>query len=399
MSDKSISHAISGGLSGLVSMALTYPLVTLSTNAQAKTQKQHDETAREEEKSAEADNNDDEDDVASDKSSISKLTFRTIHHDISESGNNVVFEEDLENGGKKVGKISIAKTKLLRLLKKLLHRLKFLIQHSKNYYSGLESALLGIVAVNFVYYYVYNLTGTYLKKFNKCPPSAGLNVKDSLLTGLAAGIISRVLTNPLWVANTRMTVKQKMDINLNNKEGGEKKVDVSQQNTFKVMYEIFEKEGLQGLFSGIGPALILVSSPMIQFTVYEQLKNLLVKLRQRGRSTGSTAISSVEALLLGSFGKLVAILMTYPYYTIRSRMHLSTNNENSFKVLYNVIQNEGVGALYGGLNAKLLQSVVSAGLIFYFKEEMMTLVGLAVNNCNSQTTSLVNKVKGLRIRR
>lgn len=38
MSDRNISHAIAGGLSGLVSMTITYPLVTLSTNAQAKSE-------------------------------------------------------------------------------------------------------------------------------------------------------------------------------------------------------------------------------------------------------------------------------------------------------------------------------------------------------------------------
>ncbi|GAV30120.1 hypothetical protein PMKS-003627 [Pichia membranifaciens] len=366
MSDKSISHAISGGISGLISMAVTYPLVTLSTNAQAKTKNQQEETT-EEERSANIDTNDDEDDATSTKSSVSKLPLRTVHSQIPKGADDIA-----------KSKLSVAKAKLLQLLKKLVHRLRFLIQNSKKYYSGLESALLGIVAVNFIYYYVYNLAGNYFKKLNKSPQSAGLNVKESLLTGLAAGIISRVVTNPIWVANTRMTVKQKMDVRVDDKEEGKaKKVDVSQQNTFRVMYEILQKEGVRGLTSGLGPALILVSSPMIQFTVYEQLKNLLTRLRREGRN-GYTNISSVEALILGSFGKLIAILATYPYYTIRSRMHLSTSNENSFKVLYGVVQNEGIGALYGGLNAKLLQSVASAGLIFYFKEEMMNLVGAAI---------------------
>lgn len=380
MSDKSISHAISGGISGLISMAVTYPLVTLSTNAQAKTKNQQEETT-EEERTVNFDTNDDEDDATSTKSSVSKLPLRTIHSQIPENADGIA-----------KSKFSVAKAKLLQLLKKLVHRLRFLIQNSKKYYSGLESALLGIVAVNFIYYYVYNLAGNYFKKLNKSPQSAGLNVKESLLTGLAAGIISRVVTNPIWVANTRMTVKQKMDVQVDEKEDAEaKKVDVSQQNTFRVMYEIFQKEGVCGLTSGLGPALILVSSPMIQFTVYEQLKNLLTRLHRKGR-IGYTNISSVEALILGSFGKLIAILATYPYYTIRSRMHLSTSNENSFKVLYGVVQNEGIGALYGGLNAKLLQSVVSAGLIFYFKEEMMNLVGAAIQRLT--TISKESKVFG-----
>lgn len=369
MSDKSISHAISGGLSGLVSMAVTYPLVTLSTNAQAKTTKSFDETAKEEQNAKDLNNieeidNDDDNDLQSDISSITKLKFRTIPNSVS--------QDFKSKSDEKLSKNSL-KIKLLKLLKKLINRLKFIIQNSNKFYSGLESALIGIVSVNFVYYYVYNFTGNYFKKLNN--GSTSLDVKDSLLTGLISGLISRIATNPIWVANTRMTVKQKMiekDIN--------ESIDVSKQNTFKVIYEIFQNEGLKGLFSGLVPALILVLSPMIQFTIFEQSKNALLKLRYNKKN-----VTSLEALLLGSFGKLIAILITYPYYTIRSRMHLNKDddNKNSFKILYDVIQNEGISALYGGLNAKLLQSVISAGLIFYFKEEMMSVVGMFVNKCSS----------------
>ncbi|TID28127.1 hypothetical protein CANINC_002664 [Pichia inconspicua] len=311
MSDKNILHAISGGLSGLVSMAVTYPLVTLSTTAQA------------------SDN------------------LETVE---------VKAPENLEHDESMDGKSIPGKLKLL--LKKVLFRVVFLIKNSKKYYSGLESALIGIVAVNFTYYYVYSLVSNYFKKYNRI--NNGLNVKQSLITGLTAGVVSRIITNPIWVANTRMTVKaHKFD------EAGDEKKNSS---TLKVMYDIFKDEGVSGLFSGIGPALILVTSPMIQFTVFEQLKNFISRLRHK-------EISSKEALLLGSFGKLVAILVTYPYYTIRSRMHLNmtTKNENSFHVLFNMIKKEGVSSLYRGMNAKLLQSVLSAGLIFYFKEEMMIL--------------------------
>lgn len=320
MSDKNILHALSGGLSGLVSMAVTYPLVTLSTTAQA-----------------------------SESQKVSTANKRTECERIE--------IKDAAN--------SLDRAKLI--LKKLLLRIKFIIQNSKKYYSGLESALIGIVAVNFTYYYVYNLVSNYFKSKRI---SSGLNVKQSLLTGLAAGVVSRIVTNPIWVANTRMTVKA-------SKNADETKSDLS---TFEVMHEIFKNEGFSGLFSGIGPALILVTSPMIQFTVFEQLKNLIVKLRRKN-------ISSMEALLLGSFGKLVAILVTYPYYTIRSRMHLNmtSKNANSLRVLFDMIRKEGISSLYRGMNAKLLQSVLSAGLIFYFKEEMMVVASLLVNRSNKKS--------------
>lgn len=387
MSDNNISHAISGGLSGLVSMAVTYPLVTLSTNAQTKTTESFEATSKEEEEDEEEFN-----DTDSTKSAALKLPLRTIPKSVSQE-----FEKPLEETNTPVSKLS----KLTKIIKKLLIRLQFYIQHSKKFYAGLESALVGIVAVNFSYYYIYNLVGSYLKKLN----SGSLNVKDSLITGLTAGIISRILTNPIWVANTRMTVKQKMEIENKNKDKKQGKdnmtsstiIDVSKQNTFTVIKEILQNEGINGLFAGLGPALILVSSPVIQFTVFEQLKNLLIRIHSKKGSNKS--ISSFEALVLGSFGKLIAILLTYPYYTIRARMHVSSKKDNSFKFLYNVVTEEGFGALYRGLDAKLLQSVLSAGLIFYFKEEMMYTVGLFVNGCNAHSQKLNHYAKQLKLKR
>lgn len=327
MADKSISHAISGGLSGLVSMAVTYPLVTLSTNAQAK--------------------------VNVGEGLLKKLgSYKEEETEVTPTD---------------------AKQKIKLILTKLLNRLKFFLQNSKKFYAGLESALIGIVAVNFTYYYVYNIVGNYFKRANRL--NNGLNVKNSLITGLTAGIVSRVITNPIWVANTRMTVKKNGTTESETETGTE--ANAKNPNTFQVMKDILKTEGVKGLFSGIGPALVLVLSPMVQFTVYEQMKNLIVKLRH------NRDISSFEALLLGSFGKLIAILATYPYYTVRSRMHLKMSGEddNGLKVLIDIAKKDGILSLYNGMNAKLLQSVLSAGLIFYFKEEMMSVVGRSVIQC------------------
>ena len=374
MSDKSIAHAIAGGLSGLVSMAVTYPLVTLSTNAQTKTNTEI-KTATATETATTTDTAKVENSVL-DKASI-KLPLRTVYQDWQKGAN----DDDGDHNDKR----DVLKNKLCALrtlLIKFIKRIRFVIQHSKKYYAGLESALVGIVAVNFCYYYVYSLVGDYYKR--KRFGGETLNVKDSLITGLTAGVISRIITNPIWVANTRMTVKKK------NVESD----DVSQQqqqNTLEVIKEIFVKEGIAGLCSGLGPALILVTSPMIQFTVFEQLKNAIVRLRS------GHGITSFEALLLGSLGKLIAILATYPYYTIRSRMHVSKrHDENSFRVLLDICKEEGVLALYRGLDAKLLQSVISAGLIFYFKEELMNVVGVVVNGCGLQGVRLHKRLRSLR---
>jgi adenine nucleotide transporter 17 len=62
----------------------------------------------------------------------------------------------------------------------------------------------------------------------------------------------------------------------------------------------------------LGPALILVINPVIQYTVFEQLKNFLVenrtnKVRAAGATTAVAILSDWDYLFLGALSKLGAI--------------------------------------------------------------------------------------------
>jgi solute carrier family 25 (peroxisomal adenine nucleotide transporter), member 17 len=61
---------------------------------------------------------------------------------------------------------------------------------------------------------------------------------------------------------------------------------------------------------GIGPALILVMNPIIQYTVFEQLKNFLIARRTSrlraagGAATVVAALSDWDFFFLGALSKL-----------------------------------------------------------------------------------------------
>lgn len=59
------------------------------------------------------------------------------------------------------------------------------------------------------------------------------------------------------------------------------------------------------LWQGVKPALVLVTNPVIQFTVFEQLKTLLEKRIKR--------LKGWHFFLLGALSKLIATASTYPY--------------------------------------------------------------------------------------
>lgn len=323
MSDvEELAHALAGAGGGALSMIVTYPLVTLSTLAQ--TTKKSKEKKHEEQETIETP------EAIPDKR-IGRFVKNIRTSSTVEAINKIVNEK---------GVLGL--------------------------YSGLESALYGITLTNFIYYYFYEFTSNVFLKANAVTSrrGKGLSTIQSIITGAIAGAITCVGSNPFWVANTRtMTAK---------KEG-------KSQSTFKTLVDIIENDGVSSLFAGVLPALVLVINPIIQYTIFEQIKNIIVANR------GKKNFTALNAFFIGAFGKLIATFLTYPYITLKSRMHIKkkkiAKTEDTEKddidlsmvdEIRKIIREEGLDGLYGGLVVKLIQSISTAAFLFYFKEELLT---------------------------
>lgn len=96
------------------------------------------------------------------------------------------------------------------------------------------------------------------------------------------------------------------------------------------------------LFAGVMPALVLVINPILQYTIFEQLKNTLEKRRKVGPT---------DSFYLGALGKLLATSLTYPYITVKSRAHVAGKHgskDGMFTTLNKIWREEGMSGLYGG---------------------------------------------------
>ena len=216
-------------------------------------------------------------------------------------------------------------------------------------YAGLDSALFGISITNFVYYYWYEWTRAF---FEKAALKAGraskkLTTIESMIAGAIAGSATVMLTNPIWVVNTRMTARKEHeedDVEI----GGEKKPRKKAPSTLGTLMSLIRDEGASSLFAGVLPALVLVINPILQYTIFEQLKNTLEKKRR---------VTPTDAFYLGAFGKLMATSITYPYITVKSRAHVATKdtpNKGMVKSLQKIVRDEGWTGLYKGMFRKWL---------------------------------------------
>jgi adenine nucleotide transporter 17 len=206
-------------------------------------------------------------------------------------------------------------------------------------YSGLESALFGISVTNFVYYYWYEFTRSAFEKaaIQSNRASKKLTTVESMIAGAIAGSATVLITNPIWVINTRMTAR-KSEANEQTLPGAKK----TKASTLSTLMDLLREEGPKALFAGVLPALILVINPILQYTIFEQLKNIVERRRR---------MTPKDAFYLGALGKILATSITYPYITVKSRMHVASKDgpkESLNGSLKRIIQEEGWKGLYKG---------------------------------------------------
>ena len=129
------------------------------------------------------------------------------------------------------------------------------------------------------------------------------------------GSATTLISNPIWVIQASQTVRT---MTPTDNSSASSTPTVKKLSILETINSILNKDGIGAFWRGIGPALILVINPIIQYTVFEQLKNYLIKLRTaKLRASGAgkaiAILTDLDYFVLGALSKLVATGSTYPY--------------------------------------------------------------------------------------
>ena len=122
--------------------------------------------------------------------------------------------------------------------------------------------LFGVSVTQIIFFYIY----TYLK-YSRLKSSNTLSTLDNLMIAGIAGSCATIIANPIWIVNMRLTLQ---------------KSDAPKYNgIIDCFKQIYNDEGFKSFYTGIYPALALVSNPVIQFVCYEQLTRFFLIIRAR----------------------------------------------------------------------------------------------------------------------
>lgn len=190
-----------------------------------------------------------------------------------------------------------------------------------------------------------------------------------LIAGGVAGCTACVACYPLDLVRTRLTTQ------------------LDGQEHYKGITDAFVKivrsEGFWGLYSGIGPTLMVaVPSFSISYMVYGSLKEyaledeLFYNLRKVDTKTGEEKLGFKLSLMCGAVSGTLSTLVTFPFDTIRRRMQIQSlhyapgERLTGIQMIARLLKKDGIKGFYRGLTPEILKVVPMVGSMFTVYEFM-----------------------------
>ncbi|KIX10486.1 uncharacterized protein Z518_01569 [Rhinocladiella mackenziei CBS 650.93] len=223
-------------------------------------------------------------------------------------------------------------------------------------YRGLTPNLVGNSLGWGLYFLWYHEAQDLIRSIRGYEPGHQLTSVDYLSASALSGLLSAILTNPVWVVKTRML-----------------STSATQAGAYPSMVSglrsIYRTEGVRGFFHGLTPAFVGVSHGSLYFLAYEKLK-IWCNDFKKGQE-----LSNLDTLITSSLSKIFAGVLTYPHQLIRARLQTydprattHVRGPGVIGLMKQVWRNEGIIGYYKGLFPNLLRVVPSTCVTFLVYE-------------------------------
>uniref|UniRef100_V5I491 Putative transport n=1 Tax=Ixodes ricinus TaxID=34613 RepID=V5I491_IXORI len=223
-------------------------------------------------------------------------------------------------------------------------------------YRGLGPVLTSLWCSNFVYFYSFH-------GLRSVTAAGGHSALSDLFLASVAGVVNVLATTPLWVVNTRIKMQGAKVL-----AGDGLRRHPRYEGLWHGLRHIARTEGLGALWASTLPSLVLVSSPAVQFMVYEALK--------RRAADAQLPLSGAVVFAIGALSKVISTVATYPLQLVQAKLRYGCPEASKglAGLLLHIARTQGPAGLYRGLEAKLWQTVLTAALMFVAYEKIVRFV-------------------------
>lgn len=224
-------------------------------------------------------------------------------------------------------------------------------------YKGVTPNLWGSGASWGFYFLFYNTIKGWIQSGNA---TQALGPTMHMLAASEAGLLTLLMTNPVWVVKTRLCLQYDNAIDPRN--------DKRYRGILDCLLKIYRIEGIRGLYSGFVPGMLGVSHGAIQFMTYEEMKNAYNQYRN---TPINTKLTTLEYLTFAAVSKLIAAATTYPYQVVRTRLQ---NQNHSYQGAWDCTKQtwnyEGWRGFYKGLQPNLTRVIPACCITFVVYENV-----------------------------
>jgi len=223
-------------------------------------------------------------------------------------------------------------------------------------FRGLGPNLVGVAPSRAIYFWAYSSCKTSLNR------QALFGQRDTPLVHLtsaaAAGCVSSVTTNPIWVVKTRLQLdREQKPTSLGN-----------------VIKQISKESGIRGFYLGLTASIYGISETVVHFVVYEHLKKRMSTwLGQRHDQHDMKHFLGFMAC--GAASKTGATCLAYPHEVVRTRLREPGLKYRSFwQTMGLVYKEEGRPGLYRGLATNLIRQIPNTAVMMATYELTVHLI-------------------------
>ncbi|WOL09091.1 mitochondrial substrate carrier family protein P-like isoform X2 [Canna indica] len=226
------------------------------------------------------------------------------------------------------------------------------------FYRGNGASVARIVPYAALHYMAYE---QYRRWIILSFPDIGKGPVLDLVAGSIAGGTSVIFTYPLDLVRTKLAYQVVGQSRFKNR-GLYHSSEQVYQGILDCIIKIYQKNGLRGLYRGVGPSLYgIFPYSGLKFYFYEELKRHVPEDHKKDVTV---------KLACGSVAGLLGQTITYPLDVVRRQMQvqaLSTSNEvrkGTFESLEMIVQTQGWRQLFSGLSINFLKVVPSVAIGF-----------------------------------
>ncbi|XP_036751717.2 mitochondrial ornithine transporter 2 [Manis pentadactyla] len=236
----------------------------------------------------------------------------------------------------------------------------------RGFYRGTGPALMAYVAENSVLFMCYGFCQQYVRQVVGLDKQAKLSDLQNAAAGSLASAFAALALCPTELVKCRLQTMYEME-----KSG---KITKSHNTIWSVVKNILKKDGLLGFYHGLSSTLLQeVPGHFFFFGGYELSRSFFAS----GRSKDE--LGPVPLMLSGGIAGICLWLVIYPVDCIKSRIQvlsMSGKQAGFIGTLLSVVRNEGIAALYSGLNATMIRAFPANGSLFlayeYSRKVMMS---------------------------